>query len=181
MPYRVLCVCLGNICRSPTAEVILRHYAQQADLNVEVDSAGTSNYHPDKAPDSRSQKHAKARGYDLSALKARQVTAEDFEKFDLILAMDHANLADLQQQMARVASHNNTAEKIKARLALMSQYDKAFPQQAVPDPYYGDAADFERVISQCESAALAWIEHWHAHAEQYQDLLSSPVRQQGGR
>jgi len=65
-PYKVLCVCLGNICRSPTAEIVLRHYCDEANLNVMIDSAGTSNYHPNKAPDSRSQLHAKQRGYDLS-------------------------------------------------------------------------------------------------------------------
>jgi protein-tyrosine phosphatase len=157
LPYRVLCVCLGNICRSPTAEVILKHYAQQAGLNIEVDSAGTSNYHPNKAPDVRSQKFAKIKGYDLSALRARQVIAEDFEHFDLIVAMDHANLQDLQQ-LSQQYSLSNTANK--ATLALMSQHDMLYPQHAVPDPYYGEQADFERVIAQCESAAQAWVEHW---------------------
>ena len=156
MPYRVLCVCLGNICRSPTAEVILRHYAAQAGLAVEVDSAGTSNYHPGKAPDARSQKHGKARGYDLSALRARQITPEDFATFDLILAMDHDNLSDLQDYYRRLGQ----PERFKAQLALMSQHDVDYPQQAVPDPYYGDARDFERVIDQCESAALAWVGQW---------------------
>lgn len=158
MAYRVLCVCLGNICRSPTAEVILRHYATEAGLSIEVDSAGTSNYHPNKAPDTRSQQHGKARGYDLSALRARQITAQDFESFDLILAMDHNNLADLQDYYNRLVPQGNTA--LKARLALMSQHDTQFPQQAVPDPYYGEARDFERVIDQCESSALAWVAHW---------------------
>ena len=95
MPYKVLCVCLGNICRSPTAEVVLRHYCQAEQLDVEIDSAGTSNYHPNKAPDLRSQKHALKRGYDLSSLRARQLTQQDFIDFDLILAMDMENLADI--------------------------------------------------------------------------------------
>lgn len=156
MPYRVLCVCLGNICRSPTAEVVLRHYVAQSGLDIEIDSAGTSNYHPNKAPDSRSQKHAIARGYDLSALRARQIKAQDFASFDLILAMDHNNLADLQDYYRRLGQ----SERFKAKLALMSQHDAQFPQQAVPDPYYGEASDFERVIDQCESAAQAWVQQW---------------------
>lgn len=158
LPYRVLCVCLGNICRSPTAEVILKHYIRQAGLNIDVDSAGTSNYHPNKAADSRSQKFARIKGYDLSALRARQVVATDFEQFDLILAMDHSNLNDLQALMQR---HQSMVEMpLKATFALMSQYDSVYPQQAVPDPYYGDKKDFERVIEQCESAAQAWVKHW---------------------
>ena len=89
--YQVLCVCLGNICRSPTAEVILQRYCDDLALQVQVDSAGTSNYHPNKAPDARSQMHAKKRGYDLSSLRARQITLQDFIDFDLILAMDQQN------------------------------------------------------------------------------------------
>lgn len=158
-PYRVLCVCLGNICRSPTAEVVLKHYIKQAGLNIEVDSAGTSNYHPNKAPDSRSQKFAKNKGYDLSSLKARQVIGSDFEQFDLILAMDHNNLNDLQLLLNRQNSLFNETP-LRATLALMSEHDAIYPQQAVPDPYYGGQADFERVIQQCESAAQAWIAHW---------------------
>lgn len=84
-PYKVLCVCLGNICRSPTAEVVLRHFCDAHQLNIEIDSAGTSNYHPNKAPDLRSQEHALKRGYDLSSLRARQLQARDFVHFDLIL------------------------------------------------------------------------------------------------
>ena len=82
--YKVLCVCLGNICRSPTAEVVFRHYCDAHQLNVIVDSAGTSNYHPNKSPDQRSQLHAKKRGYDLSPLRARQLSTQDFLECDLI-------------------------------------------------------------------------------------------------
>lgn len=95
-PYKVLCVCLGNICRSPTAEVVLRHYCDEQQLNIVVDSAGTSNYHPGKAPDLRSQQHALKRGYDLSALRARQLIPHDFIDYDLILAMDLENLSNIQ-------------------------------------------------------------------------------------
>lgn len=160
VPYRVLCVCLGNICRSPTAEVVLREHAAKAGVLLHVDSAGTSNYHPNKAPDVRSQQCAKQRGYDLSALRARQVVLDDFAQFDLILAMDANNLRNLQQlktqaDMAGVASC--------ATLALMSEHDVHYPRQAVPDPYYGESADFERVVTQCETAAQGWVNYWLTH------------------
>lgn len=154
-PFKVLCVCLGNICRSPTAEVILRHYCDEQNLNVIIDSAGTSNYHPNKAPDTRSQAHALNRGYDLSSLRARQLTVQDFVDFDLILAMDHDNFADilaLQIQAKRELGH------IRSEIALMSEHDTNYPKQALPDPYYGGAVGFEHVIDQCESSSLAWVD-----------------------
>jgi protein-tyrosine phosphatase len=97
--YKILMVCMGNICRSPTAEGVLRAKLAQAGLSkrVLVDSAGTHNYHPGNPPDERSQAHALRRGYNLSALRARQVCAEDYDHFDLILAMDWDNLALLQE------------------------------------------------------------------------------------
>ncbi len=159
VPRRVLCVCLGNICRSPTAEVIIRTHAERSGLALQVDSAGTNNYHPNAAPDPRSQHHAALSGYDLSKLRARQVVDRDFTDFDLILAMDHANLADLHQWLSRIASQIPHGQPI-ARLALMSEHDQAYPLQSVPDPYYGHAADFERVIHQLESSASAWIKQW---------------------
>lgn len=158
-PYRVLCVCLGNICRSPTAEAILKHHIADLGLNIEVDSAGTSNYHPNKAPDRRSQKYAKHYGYDLSKLRARQIHIDDFAKFDLILAMDDENLKEINA-LHQVAKKQLGTEHIKADIALMSQWDALFLKQAVPDPYYGEQEDFERVIVQCESSAKAWIMRW---------------------
>lgn len=155
--YKVLCVCLGNICRSPTAEVVLRDMARREQLFLEVDSAGTSNYHPNKAPDLRSQKHALKRGYDLSALRARQICLQDFCEFDLILAMDHQNLKDIKQ-LAEQAQFKYP-QQYKAQIALMSEHDVNYAQQAVPDPYYGDADDFEAVLNQCESSSLAWIKY----------------------
>ena len=154
-PYKVLCVCLGNICRSPTAEVVLRHYCDEQQLNIVVDSAGTSNYHPGKAPDLRSQKHALKRGYDLSALRARQLIPHDFIDYDLILAMDLENLSNIQniQRLAETQFGH-----VRARVALMSEHDPTYPQQALPDPYYGEADGFERVLDQCESSSQAWIE-----------------------
>lgn len=158
-PYKVLCVCLGNICRSPTAEVVLKHFCDQAALPIEIDSAGTSNYHPNKAPDTRSQKHALARGYDLSSLRARQVRASDFAEFDLILAMDLDNLEQLRSMQAQAEQQSGTSAQ-KAQLALMSAHDRDYAQQAVPDPYYGEADGFERVLDQCESSSRAWVEQF---------------------
>ncbi len=155
-PYKVLCVCLGNICRSPTAEIVLRHYCDEYQLNVIVDSAGTSNYHPGKAPDQRSQKHAKKRGYDLSTLRARQLKTQDFLDFDLILAMDHQNLEDIQAVMHQAGlAYGGT--RLRAKVALMSEHDPEYPKQALPDPYYGGLDGFERVLDQCESSSRAWI------------------------
>ncbi|WP_160243048.1 low molecular weight protein-tyrosine-phosphatase [Acinetobacter indicus] len=155
-PYKVLCVCLGNICRSPTAEVVFRHYCDAQQLNIWVDSAGTSNYHPSKAPDARSQQHALQRGYDLSALRARQLTTRDFLDFDLILAMDQENLQNIQH-LKRHAAEEYGAELLRAKVALMSEHDPQYPRHEVPDPYYGEADGFERVLDQCESSAQAWI------------------------
>lgn len=160
--YKVLCVCLGNICRSPTAEAVFRHFCELQHLNVMVDSAGTSNYHPDKAPDERSQFYAKKRGYDLSALRARQLTVQDFLDFDLILAMDFENFKNIEQLKQRTMCEYSTHTKF-ADVALMSEFDPDFTRQAVPDPYYGTEQDFERVLDQCESSAKAWIEQFKTY------------------
>lgn len=161
-PYRVLCVCLGNICRSPTAEVVLRQHCEAENLPIVIDSAGTSNYHPGKAPDSRSQQHAKLRGYDLSSLCARQVTLHDFLDFDLMLAMDHDNLRDL-----KALSEQAKAEfgRVRAQLALMSEHDPNYPKQAVPDPYYGGEEGFEQVLDQCESSSRAWVNYFQQRSK----------------
>ncbi|WP_273779013.1 low molecular weight protein-tyrosine-phosphatase [Acinetobacter sp. GSS19] len=164
-PYKVLCVCLGNICRSPTAEVILRHYCDVHQLNVLVDSAGTSNYHPNKAPDPRSQHHAQKRGYDLSALRARQIQLNDFVEFDLILAMDEQNLLDIQALLQRALVEFGHAQ-VRAQIALMSEHDPYYPQHALPDPYYGGEDGFERVLDQCESSSLAWVNVLKLHMQQ---------------
>ena len=155
-PYKVLCVCLGNICRSPTAEVVLRHYCDKQQLNIVIDSAGTSNYHPGKAPDLRSQKYALKRGYDLSTLHARQLIIQDFIDFDLILAMDHENLFNIQVLLTQAQAEYGGSQ-IRAKIALMSEYDQTYLKQALPDPYYGGEEGFERVLNQCESSSLAWI------------------------
>jgi protein-tyrosine phosphatase len=143
---RVLMVCLGNICRSPTAEAVLRHKLQVAGLagRVEVDSAGTGSWHIGSPPDARSQRHAARRGYDLSALRARQVSEDDFHRFDLILAMDHDNLADLQ----RLAPDGSARAEVRL-----------FAEVEVPDPYTGGPDGFERVLDLVESCSQAWVEN----------------------
>ncbi len=146
---RVLFVCMGNICRSPTAEGVLRQRLSAAGLagKVTVDSAGTGDWHVGKSPDGRSAQAAAARGYDLSSLRARQVQREDFQRFDLILAMDHDNLARLQALRAATGG---------AELDLfLRRYDLALDE--VPDPYYGGADGFEQVLDLIEQASDALL------------------------
>lgn len=161
-PSSVLLVCLGNICRSPTAEEIFRQQAAIAGLTMKVDSAGTGDWHIGHAPDVRAQRHAKSHGYNISKLVARQVSADDFHKFDLILAMDAQNLADLQlikDSVADLAAESTTAPKL-AKLALFSEEDPTYGGDDVPDPYQGDGDAFEEVIERIESSSQAWIESW---------------------
>ena len=145
-PYRVLMVCLGNICRSPTAEGVLRHLAakEAPGLALEVDSAGTADYHIGAPPDARSQRAALRRGIDIGSLRARQVVADDFARFDLILAMDKENLRELQALQPR-NSH--------AAVKLFLDYAPDMGSRDVPDPYYGDAAAFEKVLDLTTAAA----------------------------
>ncbi|MEA3173628.1 MAG: low molecular weight protein-tyrosine phosphatase [Gammaproteobacteria bacterium] len=142
-------VCLGNICRSPTAEGVLRHLLQQEapQLPIEVDSAGTADYHVGDAPDRRSQRAALQRGIDISGLRGRQVAAEDFSRFDLILAMDEENLRELK--LLKPANS-------RAELKLFMEYA---PQDGreVPDPYYLDAAAFEKVLDLTAAASRGLI------------------------
>jgi protein-tyrosine phosphatase len=143
---RVLFVCLGNICRSPTAEGVLRALAAREfpALPLSVDSAGTANYHVGEPPDPRSVTAARRRGYDLSALRARQVSAGDFEGFHHVLAMDRANLAALERQRPHGAI---------AQVGLFLDHAAGAREEEVPDPYYGGAEDFERVLDLCEVGA----------------------------
>ncbi|MBP2280841.1 protein-tyrosine phosphatase [Psychrobacter sp. PL15] len=164
-PSSVLLVCLGNICRSPTAEEIFRQQVAIAGFAMKVDSAGTGDWHIGHAPDARAQRHAKTHGYNISKLVARQVSADDFRNFDLILAMDAQNLADLQVlKDSIVDSDNATAitdpSKRLAKLALFSEEDPTYGGDDVPDPYQGDGDAFEDVIKRIESSAQAWIESW---------------------
>jgi len=143
---RVLMVCMGNLCRSPTAEAVLRHKLKAAGLDktVEVDSAGTYGGHVGEPPDARAQRQAKQRGYDLSRLRARRLTVEDFARFDWVVAMDEDNLS----RMAELAPAGHAA-----RLQLlMAHATRHTDVKAVPDPYYGPPAGFDRVLDLIEDA-----------------------------
>lgn len=140
----ILFVCMGNICRSPTAEGVFRHRARQAGLQLDIDSAGTHAYHVGNPPDQRSMQHAIQRGYDLSTQRARQVSPMDFEVFDHILAMDHDNLAILRARCPAQFQH---------KLGLFMQYAAHSDSEIVPDPYYGGAKGFDQVLDYVEDAA----------------------------
>ena len=145
-PHRVLFVCLGNICRSPTAEGVLRHLAglEAPELALDIDSAGTADYHIGAPPDLRSQRAALGRGIDISGLRARQVAAADFDRFDLILAMDRENLRELQALKPRNS---------RASVKLFLEYAPQTKVRDVPDPYYGGHNDFEQVLDLTTAAS----------------------------
>lgn len=147
---RVLFVCMGNICRSPTAEGVTRALAERTGVaeQFDFDSAGTHGYHIGNPPDQRARQAAAGRGYDLSALKARQVNEFDFARFDHILAMDRDNLALLKQACP---------EKHRAKLRLFLEFAANFEEEEVPDPYYGGAEGFERVLDLVEDAATGLL------------------------
>ena len=149
----VLFVCLGNICRSPTAEGVFRKLAADADLGgrVRADSAGTAGYHEGAPPAARAAAAAKARGFDLGGIRARRVTAEDFHAFDLILAMDEDNLADLRRSAPADA---------RARLALLLDYAPERGVRSVPDPYYGGKNGFEQVLDLVIEACAGLVEEF---------------------
>jgi protein-tyrosine phosphatase len=149
----VLFVCLGNICRSPTAEGVLRAIAARhfPGLAIEIDSAGTADYHVGEPPDRRTVAAARRRGFDLAGLRARQIQAEDFRRFDYIIAMDRSNLVELERR----------ASGGTARLSLFMGFAVPDPVDGdeVPDPYYGGVEDFERVLDLCERAAHGFLRH----------------------
>lgn len=147
----LLLVCTGNICRSPTAEGVLREKARSLGLaeRVQVASAGTHDYHVGEAPDVRSMSHATRRGYDLSKQRARQVAATDFHEFDYILAMDRSHL-----RMLRALAPQDG----KAKLGLFLDASARWKGQDVPDPYYGGPDGFEHVLDMVEEAAERWLE-----------------------
>ena len=152
MKFGVLFVCMGNLCRSPTAEGVFRHLVRQAGLQdrIRVDSAGTHDYHVGSPPDERSCHHASLRGYDLSELRARQVREPDFAHFDLILAMDWNNLALLQDDCPPEHRH---------KLRRLMEFAPPGLGDVVADPYYGGSRGFETVLDHVEAACSGLLEH----------------------
>lgn len=147
----VLFVCTGNICRSPTAEAIFRKLVAEAGMSETIlaDSAGTHGYHVGEPPDRRAQASAADRGYDLSSLRARRVERADFQRFDLIVAMDRGHFTILSRMAEPSAAH---------KLKLMMSYAGGFEEKDVPDPYYGGPQDFERVLDMLEDAARGLLD-----------------------
>jgi protein-tyrosine phosphatase len=150
----VLFVCLGNICRSPTAEAVFRQQAAKAGWGgmFRVDSAGVADYHVGKAPDPRTCAHARMRGYDLSGLRARQLEAADFTRFDLVLAMDAAVLGTMHEIRRGTATAT-------AQTGLFLDHLPGHEGRDVPDPYYGGADGFETVLDLVEEGSTALLRH----------------------
>ncbi|WP_027835869.1 low molecular weight protein-tyrosine-phosphatase [Maritalea myrionectae] len=142
-PTSILLVCLGNICRSPTAHAVLQQMAQQQGINLTIDSAGTGDWHIGHTPDERAMNAAKSRGYDLSQLRARQVEPDDFYRYDLILAMDRSNLKNLKKLAPKDAT---------AQVELFLPYGDSATEE-VPDPYFGGEGGFDHVLDLIENAS----------------------------
>ncbi len=146
---KVLMVCLGNICRSPVAEGLLRQRAEEANKQLQVDSAGTSNYHIGEHPDSRSMEHALSRGTDISSLRARQFIVDDFDTFDKIFVMDYSNY----ENVVKLARNQNDTDKVDLLL------NELYPgeNQSVPDPYFGGDEGFEQVYNMVDAAVSEFL------------------------
>lgn len=162
----VLVVCTGNICRSPTGEGVLRREAEKRGLSgrVRIESAGTHDYHVGEGPDPRSVRHAAKRGYDLSCLRASQVSPADFFDYDYILAMDRGHLRILRAMAPKGG---------KARLGLFLEASARWKGEDVPDPYYGGVEDFERVLDMVEEAAERWLDRIEAELDPTRFRLQS--------
>lgn len=148
----VIFICMGNICRSPTAEAVFRRYVAREGLadSIHIDSAGTHDYHIGDAPDARTQRVASQRGYDMSQLRGRQVEEVDFAHFDYVLAMDEANLSILKRLRP---------SDTKCHLGLFLEFAEHHAEREVPDPYYGGAQGFEHVLDLVEDAANGLLNH----------------------
>lgn len=159
--YRVLFVCMGNICRSPAAESVVRAMIREAGLSafVEVDSAGTHAYHEGEPPDLRVGKVAAKRAYDLRGMRARRINEEDFTRFDRILAMDRQNLAFLYRQCP---------PDLHGKLGLFMEFASGAEEGEIPDPYYGGTEGFEQVFNLCELAGKGLVEAVKALADERQ-------------
>lgn len=153
---KILFVCMGNICRSPTAEGVFRHKVTEAGLSekIYIDSAGTHAYHVGNPPDPRSQQAARKRNIDLSTQRARKVNTDDFEEFDYVIAMDMSNMDDLQS-----ICPVGLEDKVHAFLAFSANTGT----KEVPDPYYGSGNGFETVLDLIEEAADGLIAHLQKH------------------
>lgn len=143
-PLSMLAVCLGNICRSPMAEGLLRHHIQQHGLRAKVDSAGTSNHHQGEPPDRRAQQEMKRHGIDISSQRSRPFVRADFEKFDLILVMDQSNLREV---LAMAQGNDEWVDKVHLIL----------DDEEIPDPYYGGASGFAEVFEMLDRASEDWV------------------------
>jgi protein-tyrosine phosphatase len=147
---KILTVCLGNICRSPMAEGILRHLAAERGMDITTDSAGTSDYHVGEEPDKRAQAAMRRQGIDIADLRARQFVAQDYHAFDIILAMDASNLAN----MHRLAPDGTLARKA----VLMMDHASSHALREVPDPYYGGDDGFDQVYHMLVEACNALLD-----------------------
>ena len=154
----VLVVCTGNICRSPTGEGVLRHLAAKRGLSdkVRVASAGTHDYHVGQCPDPRTVKHAKRRGYDLSAQRAQQLSPEHFQEFDYILAMDRGHMRIIRALAPKDAG---------ARTGMFLEASAKWHGEDVPDPYYAGVDAFEQVLDMVEEAAERWLDRFEAELD----------------
>ena len=153
MPVRVCFVCLGNICRSPTAEAAMRHLLENEQLTtqIEIDSAGTGDWHVGEPPDRRAKAAGKRRGIDVTG-RARRIVAADFEYFDYVIAMDRSNQHDLVRLAPRAAD--------EGKVALFRSFDSDSLRDAdVPDPYYGEGDGFTTVLDICEAACRGLLQH----------------------
>ena len=164
---KILFVCLGNICRSPTAEIVFRDLAarEAPELVLTADSAGTGGYHIGAAPDPRTQEAARRRGYDLSSRRARSVEPQDFAAFDLLLAVDRSTRSILR---ARAPEHAHP------RIRLLLEFAPELGVEDVPDPYYGGAEGFEQVLDMVEEAGERWLDRIEAELDPARFRLQKP-------